>query len=161
MNKLIFFSDHGKNNSLFVWFPKMYWPLWRVQLKSFLCVARLKTSHSSLSARSHSHHVFNFVTRVWYTYSVLCGSWFNPCWLCPHILRHRHTYWASAFLSVISTKPATPPLDTACVVCVPRQGLVFYITYDIQLDLPVSPVSASDCCIDSGQLPCLLSPSPL
>lgn len=104
----------------------MYWPLWRVQLKSFLCVACLKTSHSSLSARSHSHHVFDFCDQILTYYIVLCGSWFNPCWLCPHILRHRHTYWASAFLCYFN-KAGNPYFEHClCSLCAKTKISVLY-----------------------------------
>lgn len=53
-----------------------------------------------------------------------------------HISSGTDTHTEPAFLSVILTKLATPLLDTACEVCVPRQGLVFHFTYDILLDRP-------------------------
>lgn len=132
VNKLIFFSDHGKSSRAFVLFLKMYWPLYRVQLESFLCVALLKTSHSALLlALTHATSLI-FVTRVWYYLKLLyvaAGS--NPYWLCPHTLRHTHThthsYWASPFLSVILTiPPPTLPLDTACIDCAKRGISVLY-----------------------------------
>lgn len=49
--------------------------------------------------------------------------------------------------------PPTLPLDTTCIDCVPRKGLVFYITSDILLDPPVAPVSVSEHWLILAQLP--------
>lgn len=91
---------------------------------------------------------------------VAAGS--TPCWLYPDTLRHTyilrlcflHCYFNNAALY-------TPPLDTICIDCVPRKGLVFYITSDILLDSLVVPVSESGFLTVSAQPPCLLPLSPL
>lgn len=116
VNKLIFFPDHGKSSSPFVWFLKMYWPSCWVQLESFLCVAHLKTSHSALSAHSHSRHVFDFCDQSLILLKLLyvaVGS--TPYWLCSHTLRRTHTYWASPLLSDILTMLPQPLLLTPLV----------------------------------------------
>lgn len=80
-----------------------------------------------------------------------------------HIPSGTHTLILSLSfpLCYFNNAPPPLPLDAACIDCVPREGLVFYITSDILLDPPVAPVSVSGHWMISAQLPCSLSPSPL
>lgn len=154
VNKLIFFSDHKKAAALFVWFLKMYWPLMSMELHCFLCVA-------PKTPATRPPCLLSITPCLWFLRPefdilqllyVAAGS--TPYWLCPHTLRHVHTCGASPFLSVILTPPSPPtlPLDTACIDCVPKEGLVFYITYDILLDPPVAPISVSGFCSTTSTL---------
>lgn len=117
-----------------------------------------------------SHHVFDFCDHSLILLKLLYGSWFNPLLTSPtypqahtHARAHIHTHILSFSFPqcCFNNAPPTPPLDTACIDCVPREGLVFYITSDILLDPPVAPVSVSGSWMFSTQLPCLLSPLPL
>lgn len=125
------------------------------------------------------------LTRVWYIVDCFMADGSTPYWLCPHTLRHTltnthtqtrthqythtrtpphtntHTLSLSFPQCCFNNAPPTPPFDTACIDCVPREGLVFYITSDIPLDSPVAPVSVSESSMFSTQLPRLLSPLPL
>ena len=122
-----------KSSGLFVWFLKMYWSLCRVQPESFVCVSVFPSRHHCDS-----------VTRVWYYFN--CFVWQlvqTPIDFAPIPSgTNTHSCRDSPFLNVILTMPPPHPYFwRRCIDCVPREGLVFYITSDILLDPPVAPVS--------------------
>lgn len=132
----------------------MYWPLISMELHCFLCVApKTPATLPSLFALNHAMSLI-FETRVWYTSTSLCGSWFNPLLTLPTYPQARTHMWSLSFPQCYfnTTLPPTLPLDTACIDCVPKEGLVFYITYDILLDPPVAPISVSGFCSTTSTL---------
>lgn len=76
-----------------------------------------------------------FVTRVWYTSSVLCGSWFNPLLTLP-TYPQAHTHILSlCFTQYYFNKAPKPSFGhRLCSLCAKTWISILYHSYEILLD---------------------------